>query len=77
MFTLTTVLDGIREAALYCSGSPLSRTRQLAALRKLDAHLLCDIGLTADEARRGYALRASKGQTGPRLLAVGRLTWNR
>ena len=77
MFTLTSALDGIREAALYCAGSPHSRIRQLAALRKLDAHLLQDIGLTADEAKRGYALRAPQRQEAPRLLQVGRFTWNR
>ena len=77
MSTLRTVLEGIREAALYCAGSPHSRTRQLAALRKLDAHLLKDIGLTVEEAERGYRLRAATTQQGPRVVPLGRFTWNR
>jgi uncharacterized protein YjiS (DUF1127 family) len=58
MFTLRSILDGIQEAALRCVGSPHSRTRQLAALRNLDAHLLLDIGLTVEEARRAVSHRA-------------------
>ena len=77
MPTLRSVLERIREAMLYCAGSPHSRTRQLAALRRLDAHLLRDIGLTAEEAERGYRLRAARPEQGPRLVAVGRVTWNR
>jgi len=53
MSALHTILDAVREFWLTSIGSPHSRSRQLAALRKLDAHLLKDIGLTPDEARRG------------------------
>jgi uncharacterized protein YjiS (DUF1127 family) len=49
MVTLQTILDEVREFWLLCIGSPHSRSRQLAALRKLDAHLLEDIGLTPEE----------------------------
>lgn len=52
MPTLRSILDEIREVALSCIGSPHSRSRQLAALRKLDAHLLKDIGLTPEEVKR-------------------------
>jgi uncharacterized protein YjiS (DUF1127 family) len=57
MFSSKSILESLREIALTCTGSPHSRTRQLAALRKLDAHLLADIGLTQEEASRGFALR--------------------
>jgi uncharacterized protein YjiS (DUF1127 family) len=56
MFTLRSIRDGIRELVLSCIGSPHSRTRQLTALRTLDAHLLNDIGITQEEASRGFAL---------------------
>ena len=52
MPTLRSILDAVREAALSFIGSPHSRSRQLAALRKLDAHLLKDIGLTPEEVER-------------------------
>jgi uncharacterized protein YjiS (DUF1127 family) len=55
MFTLQTLLANLRELVLCCTGSPDSRLRQLTALRKLDAHLLKDIGLTPDEARRSVS----------------------
>jgi len=35
----------VREIVLYVGASPLSRRRQLEALRDLDDHLLRDIGL--------------------------------
>jgi uncharacterized protein YjiS (DUF1127 family) len=56
---LHSILDGLREFALNCTGSPHSRSRQLAALRRLDAHLLRDIGLTAEEAARAVSHRAA------------------
>ena len=59
MLTFSSILDGLREFALTCTGSPHSRTRQLAALKRLDAHLLRDIGLTAEEAARGVSYRAA------------------
>ncbi len=77
MSTLRTILEVIRETALYCSGSPHSRTRQLAALRRLDPHLLRDIGLTTDEAKQGYRLRSVKPQQPATAVQLGRLTWNR
>ena len=77
MSTLRAILDGVREAALCCIGSPHSRTRQLAALRNLDAHLLNDIGLTREEARRGNALRSVTPEQPPRLIAIGRFSWKR
>jgi len=77
MLTLRSLLEEIRETALYCAGSPHSRTRQLAALRKLDAHLLNDVGLTSEEAERGYRLRAVTPQQPPRLVQLGRFTWSR
>jgi uncharacterized protein YjiS (DUF1127 family) len=46
----------IREIWLTCIGSPDSRTRQLAALRSLDAHLLSDIGLTPEQVHAAKAL---------------------
>ena len=55
MFSLKPILDGLREAALCCMGSPHSRRRQLAALRSLDEHLLQDIGLTPEEAKRAVS----------------------
>lgn len=76
MLTLRSILARAREAVLYCAGSPHSRTRQLAALRKLDAHLLKDIGLTADEARRSFSL-PDQAEGRPRYTAVGRFSWNR
>ena len=66
MFTFRSILDSVREFALSCTGSPHSRSRQLAALRKLDAHLLQDIGLTPEEARRGDPLRAPATKDRPR-----------
>jgi uncharacterized protein YjiS (DUF1127 family) len=77
MVTLRSILDDIREAVLSLSGSPHSRSRQLAALRNLDAHLLKDIGITPEEASRGNGARAATPTEPPRLVAVGRFTWNR
>ena len=59
MLSFRSILDDVRETVLYCSGSPHSRLRQLTALRNLDAHLLKDIGLTAEEVRRGGHHRAA------------------
>jgi uncharacterized protein YjiS (DUF1127 family) len=61
MVTLRSILDSLREAALCCIGSPDSRTRQLAALRNLDAHLLKDIGVTREEAHRATTARTVAG----------------
>ena len=69
MFTFRSILDSLREFALSCTGSPHSRSRQLAALRKLDAHLLQDIGLTPEEVRRGDPLRALTAENRPRRAA--------
>jgi uncharacterized protein YjiS (DUF1127 family) len=55
MFSLHSILENLREMALCCTGSPDSRLRQLSALRKLDAHLLKDIGITPEEAQRGVS----------------------
>lgn len=65
MLTFDTILDFLREFGLRCTGSPHSRHRQLAALRRLDAHLLKDIGLTPEEARSAIVRRqpALKRQT--------------
>jgi len=43
-------------AWLSCIGSPHSRSRQLAALRRLDTHLLKDIGLTPEQVQGAKAL---------------------
>jgi len=72
MFTFRTILDGLREFALNCAGSPHSRSRQLAALRKLDAHLLRDIGLTAEEAR-GVSHREATRSDAPRQTPQGQI----
>jgi uncharacterized protein YjiS (DUF1127 family) len=77
MFSLRSILGGVREAALSCIGSPHSRARQLAALRDLDAHLLNDIGLTREEVRRGASLRAVMPNETPRLVPIGRFSWKR
>jgi uncharacterized protein YjiS (DUF1127 family) len=68
-----TILGAVRETWLSCTGSPLSRSRQLAALRKLDAHLLADIGLTPDEARRGVPFGAAMAKDAPRAAAGGEI----
>jgi uncharacterized protein YjiS (DUF1127 family) len=57
MLTLHSILDEVREFWLRCIGSPHSRGRQLAALRKLDAHLLRDIGLTPEDVRDATTAR--------------------
>ena len=77
MSTFRSILDSFREAALSCIGSPHSRTRQLAALRDLDAHLLSDIGLTRDEVNQGAALRAETPKQEARLVPIGRFSWKR
>jgi uncharacterized protein YjiS (DUF1127 family) len=66
MATMRSILDSLRELALCCIGSPDSRIRQLAALRNLDAHLLQDIGITPEEARRAVARRAVTVEPAPR-----------
>jgi len=70
MFSFRSILDDIREVALACIGSPQSRTRQLAALRKLDAHLLKDIGLTPEEAREGHFIARRRGENAPRSAGL-------
>jgi uncharacterized protein YjiS (DUF1127 family) len=77
MFTFRSILDGLREFALNCTGSPHSRSRQLAALRRLDAHLLRDIGLTAEEAARGVSHRAALQPDAPRQAPIGRTSLTR
>ena len=56
MLTFQSILDGVQETWLSCIGSPHSRSRQLNALRRLDAHLLKDIGLTPEQVREAKAL---------------------
>jgi uncharacterized protein YjiS (DUF1127 family) len=75
MIVFRSILDGIREAGLWLTGSPHSRIRQRAALRNLDAHLLRDIGLTAEAARRGGAPDAGAAPESPR--PAGSLTARR
>jgi hypothetical protein len=70
MSTFHSILDGLREFALNCTGSPHSRSRQLAALRRLDAHLLRDIGLTAEEAARAVSRRAAPRRAGRRCVRM-------
>ena len=80
MSTFRSILDGIRELGLSCMGSPRSRTRQLAALRKLDAHLLKDIGLTPEQVQRGLPRRAAPANEAPRqapLVEMRRPSLNR
>jgi uncharacterized protein YjiS (DUF1127 family) len=73
MSTFRSILDGLREFALTCIGSPHSRTRQLAALRRLDAHLLRDIGLTAEEAARAVSHHAGPRPDATRQAPQGRI----
>ena len=77
MPSFRSILDSVREAAFCCIGSPHSRTRQLAALRDLDAHLLTDIGLTREEVQQGAALRTEMPKQEPRLVPIGRFSWKR
>jgi uncharacterized protein YjiS (DUF1127 family) len=65
MLTFHSILDFLREAGLRCTGSPHSRTRQLAALRRLDARLLKDIGLTPEEAKQAIARPPSRNRDKP------------
>jgi hypothetical protein len=69
MPSLDTILDFLREFGLRCTGSPHSRHRQLAALRRLDPHLLKDIGLTPEEAKSATAWRLPAPKTEPRQAA--------
>ena len=73
MSPLSSILDALREFALNCTGSPHSRSRQLAALRRLDAHLLRDIGLTAEEAARGVSYGAAPQPEARRPAAQGQI----
>lgn len=73
MSTFRLILDGLREFALNCTGSPHSRSRQLAALKRLDAHLLRDIGLTAEEAARAVSHRAAPRPETSRQAPQGRI----
>jgi uncharacterized protein YjiS (DUF1127 family) len=73
MPTFRSILDGIRELGLSCIGSPHSRARQLAALRKLDAHLLKDIGLTPEQVQRGLPRRAAPAQDAPRQAPIAEM----
>jgi uncharacterized protein YjiS (DUF1127 family) len=57
MPTFDMILDFLREFGLRCIGSPHSRARQLAALQRLDTHLLKDIGLTPEEAKQAVTRR--------------------
>jgi hypothetical protein len=80
MFSYRSVLDVLQEAVLCCIGSPNSRKRQLAALRNLDAHLLKDIGVTAEEAQQGVAWRTATTESPPRppvRLEIRRPSLNR
>lgn len=52
------ILNVFVEAVRYASGSPLSRRRQLAALRDLDARLLADVGISKGEAAAGCSAKA-------------------
>jgi len=69
MLTFDKILDFLREFGLRCIGSPHSRYRQLAALRRLDAHLLKDIGLTPEEAKSATAWRLPAARPEPRKAA--------
>jgi uncharacterized protein YjiS (DUF1127 family) len=75
MLTFHSTLDFLREFGLRCIGSPQSRHRQLAALRRLDAHLLKDIGLTPEEAKSAIAGHQSAANSEPRK--IGRLETRR
>jgi len=77
MLSLKPILDGLREAALSCMGSPHSRRRQLSALRNLDAHLLKDIGLTPEEAKRAITDRGVKLAGTPRPVSGMKPSLNR
>jgi uncharacterized protein YjiS (DUF1127 family) len=70
MPTFDTILDFLREFGLRCIGSPHSRHRQLAALQRLDAHLLKDIGLTPEEAKQAIARRRLVTKPEPRHAAT-------
>lgn len=75
MFTLRSIPEALREFWLLCTGSPHSRSRQLAALRKLDGHLLKDIGLTPEDLRGVKVLENLPRATAP--LQLGRPYLNR
>jgi uncharacterized protein YjiS (DUF1127 family) len=70
MPTFDTILDFLREFWLRCTGSPHSRYRQIAALQRLDAHLLKDIGLTPEEAKSAIARLRPVAKSAPRKAAA-------
>ena len=73
MPTFDTILDFLREFGLRCIGSPHSRARQLAALQRLDAHLLKDIGLMPEEAKQAITARRPAAKPEPRQAAAADL----
>lgn len=75
MFSTTSILEALREFGLSCIGSPQSRGRQLHALRRLDAHLLKDIGLTPEQVRAAKVLE-DLPRPAPRM-GVGQPSLNR
>jgi len=75
MLTFRSILDGVQETWLSCIGSPHSRSRQLAALRRLDAHLLKDIGLTPEQVREAKALEDLPRPVAP--IGLGQPSLNR
>ena len=75
MLTFRSILDGVQETWLSCIGSPHSRSRQLAALRRLDAHLLKDISLTPEQVREAKALEDLPRPVAP--IGLGQPSLNR
>ena len=75
MLTLRSLLDGVQETWLSCIGSPHSRSRQLAALQRLDAHLLKDIGLTPEQVQGAKALEDLPRPVAP--IGLGQPSLNR
>jgi hypothetical protein len=54
MFVISWLMDLSLELGRYLIGSPRSRIRQMRALRRLNDHLLADIGLARHEVRKAY-----------------------
>jgi L-amino acid N-acyltransferase YncA len=67
---VSVALGWVRELALFFSGSPQSRWRQLAALRELDDRMLRDIGISRAETMCGRPI--ARQPSSPFLAALTR-----
>ena len=70
MLTFRSILDALRETALSCIGSPHARSRQLAALRRLDDRLLKDIGLTVEEVKQATLRQTQRRPAADRPVSM-------